>query len=405
MTRSVRIGIAGLGWRGAGLMEILLSMKDVSVPAVWEPDARLLEGANRIAAKAGRPKPEGYRGGARNYERLAAREDLDAVIIASTWELHALMAVSAMKAGKYAGVEVPVALTVEECWDLVNTCEQTKVPCMMLENWSFCRGNLAVLNMIRAGVFGRIVHCHCAHSHNCLHWYFDKDGNPRWSGRYLLKRNADQYPTHGLGPVLSWMDINCGDQFAYVTSTATASIGINRQFELRFGPDHPAVKRRYKQADIITTVVKTHKGKTLVINNDMQLPRPYDDRWMIQGTDGLYDEARSAVYIHGKSPKNEQWEPFARYRNQYEHSWWKGLRGKPVKVAQHGGPDYLEILKFVEAVRTRTAPPIDIYDSVAMSVIIPLSEQSIAKGSAPVECPDFTRGRWKKRKPVFALER
>ncbi len=404
MKNQVRIAVAGLGWRGKGLIEILLSMKGVSIPAVWNSERKGIAEARERVAKAGLPKPEGYAAGMREYNRMIGRDDLDAVLIASTWGLHVPMAVAAMKCGKYSGVEVPAALTIEECWKLVDTCEQTGVPCMMLENWSFCRDNLAILKMIRAGVFGKIVHCHCAHSHNCLHWYFDEKGNPRWSGQYLLKRNADQYPTHGLGPVLSWMDINCGDQFAYATSTATASSGINRQFELRFGPEHPAAKRRYKQADIITTVIKTQKGKTLVINNDMQLPRPYADRWMIQGTDGVYDEARSAIYIQGRSPKHEQWEPFARYRKQFEHSWWKELRGKPVKVAQHGGPDYIEILKFVEAVRTRTAPPIDIYDSVTMSVITPLSEQSIAKGSAPVECPDFTRGKWKKRKPGFGVE-
>jgi len=404
MKKPVRIGIAGLGWRGAGLLEVLLSMKNVTVPALWDPDPGLAGQAHARIKQAGLSPAEIYPGKMRDYSRMVERDDLDAVIIASTWDVKASMAVAGMKAGKYVGVEVPAALTVEECWDLVNTCEETGVPCMMLENWSFCRDNLAVLNMIRAGVFGEIVHCHCAHSHNCIDWYFDKEGNPRWSGKFLLKRNADPYPTHGLGPVLSWMDINCGDQFATLASTATSSSGINRQFELRFGPDHPAARRRYRQADIVTTVVKTHRGKTLVINNDMQLPRPYDDRWMIQGTDGLYDEARSAVYIHGRSPRREQWEPFARYRKQYGHSWWKELRGKPVKVAQHGGPDYLEIMKFVEAVRTRTAPPIDIYDSVAMSVIIPLSEQSIAAGGVPVECPDFTRGKWKKRKAAFAPE-
>ena len=178
---------------------------------------------------------------------------------------------------------------------------------MMLENWSFRRDNLAVLNMIRKGLFGEIVHCHCAHSHNCIDWYFDAQGNPRWSGNHLLSRNADQYPTHSLGPVLSWMDINCGDRFDYLVSMASRSLGIKDQLERKYGKDHPAAKLPYRQGDIVTTMVKTVKGNTIVIAMDMQLPRPYDNRWQIQGTRGLYNEQRDAVYIagdQGESPSS-----------------------------------------------------------------------------------------------------
>ncbi len=311
-------------------------------------------------------------------------------------------AVYAMKKGKYAGVEVPAAITMDQCWDLVNTHEKTGVPCMMLENWSFRRDNLSLLNMIRQGLFGEIVHCHCAHSHDCVdHWFFDREGNMRWGGEFLVKRNCDQYPTHSLGPVLSWMDINCGDNFRYLTSTASASKGINAYFKRKFGSNHPNAKRKYKQGDIVTTVVRTHKGKTIVINYDMQLPRPYDNRWMLQGTTGIYNEQRNAVHFTDKSPAYHQWEPFPPYQEEYDHFWWKNmLEGA---AAGHGGTDYLELKKFFEAVRNKTQTPIDVYDSVVMSSIVALSEKSIARGSKPVKCPDFTRGKWKKQKPAFGI--
>ncbi len=398
----VRVGIVGTGGRGTGLLRLLLRMEQVAVPALNDIRKEALARAAGFVTASGRPAPKLYTG-EEDYRRLVARDDIDAVIIATPWEWHASMAVAAMRAGKYAGVEVPAAITLDECWELVRVHEETGVPCMMLENWSFLRPNLAVLKMIRAGLFGEIVHCHCAHSHNCLYWYFDPEGNPRWSGLHLARRNADQYPTHSLGPVLSWMDINCGDVFATLTSTATRSLGINHYFRKKFGPDHPAAKREWKQADIVTTVVRTARGNTIVINNDMQLPRPYDNRWMIQGTEGLYDEARSAVYLSGRSPQYEQWEPLAPYQEQYDHIWWRRMR-EDVPDIGHGGTDYLELKLFVDAVASRSPTPIDVYDSVTMSVIIPLSEQSIAAGSAPVACPDFTRGRWKTRKPVFALE-
>jgi predicted dehydrogenase len=274
---------------------------------------------------------------------------------------------------------------------------------MMLENWSFRRDNLAVLKMIRAGLFGEIVHCHCAHSHNCLHWYFDAQGRPRWSGDHLLRRNADQYPTHSLGPVLSWMDINCGDRFDHVVSMASRSLGIKDQLERKHGKNHAPAQLPYKQGDIVTTMVKTVRGNTIVIAMDMQLPRPYDNRWQIQGTRGLYNEQRDAVFIADAPGKAETWEPFGPYQAKYDHALWRSASNTS-SDADHGGTDGVELREFVRAVRNRTQTPIDVYDSVTMSVIFPLSEQSIAAGSAPVPCPDFTGGRWRTTKPKFAVE-
>ena len=403
--RPLRVGIVGVGGRGTGLLRVLLGMKDLVIPAICDIDPGRLARARKMVVDRGQPEPEGYSKNERDYENLMARDDLDAVVIATYWEWHTPMAVCGMEHGKYVGVEVPAAITLDECWQLVNTREKTGVPCMMLENWSFRRDNLAVLNMIRAGMLGEIVHCHCAHSHNCIdHWFFDsRTGADRWPAKYLVNRNCDQYPTHSLGPVLSWMDINCGDAFATLTSTATESRGINAYFARRFGPDHPSAKRKYKQGDIVTSVVRTHRGRTIVINYDMQLLRPYDNRWMIQGTLGVYNEQREAVYLEGKSPKYEEWEPFPPYQEEYDHSWWKTMAERAAGSG-HGGVDFLTLYGFIEAARSRTETPIDVYDSVVMSCVVPLSEASIAGGGAPVECPDFTRGRWKSRKPSFALE-
>jgi predicted dehydrogenase len=402
--RPVRIGVVGTGGRGTGLLGILAGMEGLEFPALCDINVDNLARAQDVVVKAGHPKPEGYSRDEDIYEELMARDDIDAVIIATPWQWHTPMAVCGMKNGKYVGVEVPAAITMEQCWDLVNTHQETGVPCMMLENWSFRRDNLAVLNMIRQGLFGEIIHCHCAHSHDCVdHWFFDKDGNMRWGGEFLLKRNCDQYPTHSLGPVISWMDINCGDYYAYVTSTATASKGINAYFVRKFGADHPNAKRTYKQGDIVTTVVRTHKGKTIVINYDMQLPRPYDNRWLIQGTLGLYNEQRNALYAVDRSPEYHQWEPFPPYMEQFDHFWYKDSRWAATLAHGHGGTDTLELKLFVDAVRNKTQTPIDVYDSVIMSCIIPLSEQSIENGSVPVECPDFTRGKWKTKKPSFGI--
>lgn len=399
----VRLGVIGTGNRGKSLLGTLLNIPGAAVPAVCDVNPEAAAQAAEMLRKRGRPDPESYTGGAADYKRLLERDDLDAVIIATPWDLHTPMAVDAMKAGKYTGVEVPAALTVEECWALVNTCEETGVPCMMLENWSFRQDNLAVLNMKRRGLFGDIVHCHCAHSHDCIdHWFFRPDGTESWGAAFLEKRNCDQYPTHSLGPVLSWLDINCGDNFATLASTATDQFGITAHFIRKFGPDHPNAKRKFKQGDIVTSVVRTHGGKSIVINYDMQLPRPYDNRWALQGTLGIYNEQRDSVYLEGRSPKYHDWEPFRPYQDEFDHAWWREMRESAANDG-HGGTDYLELSLFVKAVRDKTNTPIDVYDSATMSCVVGLSEESIAKGGQPVECPDFTRGAWKTRKPVFGV--
>jgi predicted dehydrogenase len=399
---STRIGVVGIGNRGSNLLRILLSMEEVKITALCDIDSRRLTTAQDQVEKSGRPKPEGYSRNEYDFQRLMSREDLDAVVIATPWEWHVPMAVFSMKARKYTACEVPAALTFEQCWDLVNTHEQTGIPYMMLENWCYREDNLAVLNMIRRGLLGEIVHCHCAYSHDCVYWYFDDQGNPKWSGKFLTRRNANPEPTHAIGPAMSWMDINCGDYFLYATSTASRPLGIYRELARKFGPDHPSVKQKYLQGDVVTTVIKTQNGNTIVVNNDMQLPRPYDNRWLIQGTLGLYSEEHNAVYLNGLS-KGDQWESFEPYQTKFEHTLWKSIPdGSP--DGGHGGADFLVVREFVNAVKNRTQTPIDVYDSVVMASIVPLSQESVANGSAPVQCPDFTRGKWRTRKPSFALQ-
>lgn len=402
--RLIRIGIIGTGKRGRTLLHTLLQMENLAFPAFCDIDPDALQRVQKMAIEAGHPQPEGYSRGEEHFREMVTRDDLDLVIVATPWDWHTPMAVAAMKAGKTVGVEVPCAVTLEDCHELVKTSEETGVHCMMLENWSFRRDNLALLKMMRAGLFGTVVHGQCAYSHDCVGiQFFDKQGNDRWGAKFLEERNCALYPTHGLGPILSWMDINCGDRFKTLTATATRSRGINEYFLKTYGPDHPNVKRKFAQGDIVTAVVKTENENSIVVSCDLQLPRPYDNRWTIQGTKGIYNEQRDAIYLDGVSPRPHQWEPFAPYQDRYDHAWWKNAP-EDIHKQGHGGCDYMEFSQLFKSMRLGTPPPIDIYDSVTMSVVVPLSEKSIAMGGAPVECPDFTHGAWKTRKPTFAVE-
>jgi hypothetical protein len=396
----LRVGFIGVGMRGSDLLANSLGLfPELTVPAVCDINPDAANKASRAITKAGRPAPELYTDGDFAWQRMLQRSDLDGVIIATPWRWHTPMAVGAMRQGIIAGVEVPCSLSIEECWQLVDTSEHTGVACMMLENWSFVQPNMSLLNMMRLGLFGQIVHVHCAHSHDCInHWFFDKrTGADRWPAEYLLKYNRDQYPTHSVGPVLSWLDINCGDRFTSLTSMATGSFGINDMFKRRFGPDHPSARRVYAQGDIVTSTLRTELGRTVALNYDMQLPRPYDNRWMLQGTLGVYSEERDALSLVGKSPLVEQWEPFPPYQSRFNHKYWaQGSNGT------HGGADQVMLRQFLGAIRDKQPLPITIYDSVTMSAIVDLSGKSIARASKPVKFPDFTRGRWKNPSPKFA---
>ncbi len=402
--KPVRVGVIGTGNRGRGLLGVMLSIPGLEFPALCDVNAASLAAAQDMVVKAGKPKPEGYgQDGEEHFQKLLYRDDIDAVVVATSWDWHTPMAVAAMRAGKYAAIEVPIAMTFEEGWDLVDAYEETGVPCMMLENWSFRRDNLALLTMVRQGLFGEVCHVQCSHTHDCIdHWFFSPQGDMRWGGRYLLRHNRSQYPTHAMGPVWPWLDLGCGDYIDTAVSMANRSLGVNAYFERKFGKDHPNAKRAYAQGDVVTTLVRTKKGNTIFVKYDMQLPRPYDNQWELQGTLGIYNEQRNSLYLTGRSPEYHQWEPFPPYMEKFDHDWWRRMRAT-AEAAGHGGTDYIELALFLDAARRRTAPPIDVYDSVLMSSIIPLSEQSIAAGGAPVACPDFTRGKWKTKRPAFGV--
>jgi hypothetical protein len=400
----VRVAVIGTGNRGRSLLGNLLLMRGVEVPALCDIDRDALAKAQDMVVQSGRAKPEGYAEGPEDFQKLLWREDVDAVVIATPWDWHTPMAVYALTNRKYAAVEVPAAMSFEECWKLVDTYEATGVPCMMLENWSFRQDNLALLNMVRKGLFGEIVHVQCSHTHDCIdHWFFTPEGNMRWGGRYLIDHNRSQYPTHAVGPVWPWLDLGSGDYFDTAVTLASRQAGINDYFRRKFGPKHPYAGAAFAQGDVVTTLIRTKKGNTVFVKYDMQLPRPYDNQWELQGTRGIYNEQRNAVYLVDRSPEYHQWEPFPPYMEKHDHLWWRKLKDE-AEAGGHGGTDYLELALFVEAVKKRTQTPIDVYDSVLMSSVIPLSEKSIAAGGAPVVCPDFTRGKWKTRKPTFGVE-
>jgi predicted dehydrogenase len=404
--KPVRIGFVGVGNRGTGLVRILLDLPGVEIPAICDINEQHLQTAQDLVEKSGRKRPEGYSAGVEDYLRLIARDDLDAVMTATPWQLHTPIAVAAMKAGKYAATEVPAAITLEECWELVNTSEKTGMPCMMLENDCFGRGALMALNLVQQGVLGELIHCEGGYDHD-LRAGLLRNGELSWRGIHALKRNANLYPTHPIGPIAWWTGINRGDRFTYLTSMSSKSRGLSHYAAKHFGADNINARRQFADGDVNTSLLMTERGVTITLNHDTQLPRPYSDSGdtkiplmvqRLQGTEGIFFGSLEKIYIDGRSPLHK-WEDTAPYYEQYEHSLWKAL-GEAARSSSHGGEDYVELHQFVRAVRNRIQTPVDVYDAATWSAIVPLSEQSVASKSAPVDFPDFTRGKWKNPRPL-----
>jgi predicted dehydrogenase len=413
----LNIAFIGVGGRGRSHLRNVSKYDNVEITAICDVASEAIIKSQEILRDHSRKEATVYTGDDYAYMKMLERDDIDGVIIASPWLWHTPMAVACMRAGKYPGVEVSAANTIEECWDLVNTSEETGVPCLILENVCFAREALATLKMVRAGLFGEIVHSTCGYQHDLREVKFnpgvefgkDAKGEARWRTEHSLKRNGDLYPTHGVGPVATWFDINRGNKFASITSVATKSTGLHKYIldHPKGGEDHPNAKLEWKLGDIVTSTIKTANGETIIISHDTNLPRPYSWGFTLHGNGGVWggDFEGRRIYIEGKSPKH-QWETGAdydKYFKKYDHKMWKDGEAK-AKNAGHGGIDYFTIKSFIESVRDQVQPPLDVYDAAAWSAISPLSEASVASNGAPQFFPDFTRGKWMTNKPIFGLE-
>ncbi|SIQ17932.1 Gfo/Idh/MocA family protein [Maribacter ulvicola] len=408
----LNVGLIGVGLRGTNHLQNLLLRKDVNVTAICDvDDDRIRIAKNHIAAAKGKT-PKVFGANDLDYKNLLALPDVDAVIIATPWLWHTRMTVDAMEAGKYAGVEVSASNTLEECWDLVNTHERTGTHMMILENVNYRRDVLAVINMIKQNVFGEMVHYRCGYQHDLRHVKFN-DGKTaygkgaefgeqgisesKWRTQHSVKRNADVYPTHGLGPIAVMADVNRGNRFVSMTSHASKGIGLHNYIVQEGGENHPNAKVKFKQGDVITSTINTANGETIIITHDCNLPRPYSLGFRAQGANGLWEVDGSRIYVEGKSEPH-QWDEAQPWLDKYDHPLWKKY-GEYALNAGHGGMDFFVLNSFVESAKQNIAPPLDAYDAAAWSAVTPLSEVSIANNGESQDFPDFTRGLWVKRKP------
>lgn len=421
----VRIGIIGVGLRGQNHLEMMLNRTDVEVVALADPNPIMMGTAQQEIKKSGKKAAVEYGNGNLDYQHLLMRNDIDAVIIATPWEWHAVQVIDTLKAGKIPGVEVCGAIHLQDCWDMVNASEKANIPVMVLENVCYRRDILAVYNMVRKGLFGEILHLQGGYQHDLRGVKFNDGISPynsgvefgakafseaAWRTEHSKNRNGDLYPTHGLGPVAMMIDINRGNRLTRLSSVATKAKGLHKYIvnHPKGGDNHINAKENFKLGDIVTTSIQTNNGETIILTHDTNSPRPYNIGFRVQGTEGLWQDTKSGqpsggmLYIEGKSEKSHQWENPEKWLKEYDHPLWKKYE-KEAEGSGHGGMDFFVDNAFIECIKRKINFPLDVYDLATWYSITPLSEKSIAENGQVQLIPDFTRGKWLTKKADFAM--
>ena len=389
----VRIGFVGVGGQGGSHVRNMLGVPGVHITAICDIDESRAKVVQKWVVDKGHKEPTLYTRGPRDFERLCETEELDLVFNATPWEWHVPVCVAAMKNGKHAATEVPAAMTLDDCWQLVEHAEQYRKHCVMMENCNYDRPEMMVFNMVRQGVFGEVLHAEGGYLHDLRDIKFSNKGEGLWRRAWAQKVNANLYPTHGLGPVANCMDINRGDRFEYLVSMSGPSRGLQAWAKEHFPADAPQRSERFVLGDVNVSLIRTARGRTIYVSHDTNLPRPYSRIHLVQGTRGLFQGYPDRVYIEGKSPEHK-WEDAEAYYSQYEHPLWVELT-KQSEGAGHGGMDYIEDYRLIKCLREGLPTDMNVYDAASLSAVVHLSERSNTRRSSAVDFPDFTRGRWR----------
>jgi predicted dehydrogenase len=389
--------------RGIEAVWRLMQIEGVEIKALSDLVTNNLKEASAKLREAGKPPADEY-SGENDWKKICERTDIDLIYNCTPWYLHTPISVYAMKQGKHTAVEVPAAMTVEECWQLVNTAEETRRHCMMLENCCYDFFELATLNMARNGVFGDIYHGEGAYIHD-LRWlkfasHAEGGYHNRWRLEYSKKHTGNLYPTHGLGPVAQIMGINRGDRFDYLTSTSTSQKGMTLYAIEKFGKDSPDAKQEYRLGDMNTTLIHSINGKTIMIQHDTTSPRPYNRIHLISGTKGMAVKyPKPGIALSPSSHSFLKQEEYDELMLKWEHPLARQIGEKAKAVGGHGGMDFIMDYRLIYCLRRGLPLDQDVYDAAAWSSIIELSEKSVMKKGAAVDIPDFTRGSWKDASP------
>ena len=394
---TVRMGIIGLGERGTGLLRDLLAIPGVEMAAICDIVPQAREAARRRVVGAGQPEPALYGKDADDWINLCRAGGLDLIYVATPWGLHVPMSVAAMEGGAHVGVEVPAAIDLKGCWQLVAVSEKTRRHCMMLENCNYGRIEMMVLNMVAQGLFGTITHAEAAYIHNLrTPWYLSKTNVGPWRRPMHTRFDGNLYPTHGLGPVCWYLGIHSGDRMTSLVSVSSPEAALSEYMDKAFEAGDTRRGEKYICGDMNTSIIKTALGRTIMLQHDVVTPRPYSRHNLVQGSRGCFADYPPRIHIDGVTKAHSWDHDMTPWLAEFGHPLWGELEENAAKSG-HGGMDYVMNYRIIQCMRKGLAPDFDVYDAAAWSAPFPLSVASVANGGQPQDFPDFTDGHWARK--------
>ncbi len=413
--KKLRVGVIGLG-RGAGAVHRMAQIPGTEVTAICDLNAaRIANQVNWFKAQ-GKKMPKVYTGGEEEWKKLCASGDVDLVYNATPWALHVPIALFAMEHGKHVAIEVPAALTLEDCWALIETSERTRCHCMQLENCCYGATEMLALNMARLGVLGDLVHAECAYIHDLRAYCYDKfdpatGGGGYWDYwrlKYNEAHNGNQYETHGLGPVCQYMNITRGDNFDFLVSVSSKQANFEAYAKSKFPAGSWQADKKVKMGDMNTTIIKTKLGRTIMVQHDVSSPRPYDRINLISGTKGILRDYPLRIALE-QTPGDRGAHDFdskktEEYREKYKHPLWKKAGELAKKVGGHGGMDFLMDLRLSYCLQNGLPLDQSVYDLATWCCLGELTEKSDNARGRSIDIPDFTNGVWKTAKPLGIVD-
>ena len=388
---TVRIGFIGLGMRGPSAIDRFTYIDGVETVAICDLYPEKLEPVQRLLERRGKARAAEY-SGEDGWKELCEREDIDLVYIVTPWLTHVPMSVYAMEHGKHVAVEVPAAVSVEECWQLVNTAERTRRHCMMLENCVYDFFELTTLNMAQQGLFGEIIHTEGAYIHNLDPFWNEYQDN--WRYEFNKKHRGDIYPTHGMGPACWALDIHRGDRMKTLIAMDTDAFN-GKKLAQKHGEDS------YLNGDHTTTLIRTEKGKTIEIQHNVVTPRPYNRMYQVEGTEGFANKYPNEGFsiienLDGEAYVSSEMRDALMAEYQHPITREGSLVETARRVGGHGGMDFIMDYRLIYCLRNGLPLDQDVYDAAEWSCLGELTRVSIENGNIPVAMPDFTRGEWDK---------
>ena len=406
--KQVRVAFIGLGNRGEDHITLVNSLcpDKAKIVAVCDVQQVKIDKCLDIINKSSSgQKPAVYTGKIDSWKEMIKRDDIDLVIISTPWEDHAPMTLACMKNGKHVACEVPIAYTLKHCWEIINTAEETQKHCMMLENVCYGDEELWLLNMAQQGVLGTLTYAECAYIHDLRELNFSKDYYYNmWRIRHNEKRDGNLYPTHGLGPVAQYMDINRGDKFETLVSMSSLQAGLTEHSKKVDSSNEFYNKSTFKHGDMNNTLIKTAKGRMILVQHDTVTGRPYNRINALAGTKGYHEGYPSRLALDPAAHKWLKDDELKNYKEKYRHPLWEKLKAGIEKYGGHGGMDFVMIYRLIDCLNNGWYLDQDVYDGVSWSSVSPLSEISIKNKNSSVSVPDFTRGKWDEYRKLGILE-